>query len=80
MKNLKSILVVAVMAIVVAVYVLGNTAIGNEFINDALLACSDCMIEKMNALACSDCMIEKINSLACSDCMIEKMNAVSQLA
>ncbi|WP_419211708.1 hypothetical protein ACNR9Q_13305 [Maribacter sp. X9] len=81
MKNLKSILVVAVMAIVVAIYVIGNTAIGNEFMNDVILACTDCMIDRFDtALACTDCMIDRLSELACTDCMIDRMSAETLLS
>lgn len=63
MKKVTGILSAVVMVIAIAAVVIANTTGGVEFINDVMLACSDCMIDRFNdALACSDCMIDRISA------------------
>lgn len=62
MKKVTSILAVVVMVVAIATYVVGNTAVGIDFMNDVILACGDCMIDFSEALACGDCMIEGISA------------------
>lgn len=62
MKKVTITLAAVVMVIVIAVVAVANTTGGIELINDVMLACSDCMIDRFNdALACSDCMIDRIS-------------------
>ncbi len=49
MKKVTSILAVVVMVVAIATYVVGNTAVGIDFMNDVILACSDCIIDKFSA-------------------------------
>lgn len=63
MKKVTRILAAVVMVIVAAAVLVANTNGGMELMNDVLLACSDCMIDRFNdALACSDCMIDRISA------------------
>ena len=62
MKKVTITLAAVVMVIAIAVVAVANTTVGIELINDVMLACSDCMIDRFNdALACSDCMIDRIS-------------------
>ena len=62
MKKVSSILAAVVMVIAIAVVAVANTTGGVEFINDVMVACTNCMIDYSEALACTNCMIDPLSS------------------
>ncbi len=60
MKKVTRILAAVVLVIVAAAVLVANTNGGMELMNDAMLACSDCILKFSDALACSDCIIKPL--------------------
>lgn len=56
MKKSTQIFAVAVAALGMVTYLATGTAVGVDFINDVMMACSDCDYgTTLKSLACSDC-------------------------